>query len=694
MPLQSLNLRAALFRCLTELKKNGVLGKEVIVRKTFFEDCKGERIQELLVSFSTLVLRKVLAGGHDGRSCIAARLATAKSVTASEQKSFLPLAIAHRASLTAILHKKKNLRERYKDFGRTLNAKEQELNRRFETVVSTQDFLDKNPIPDHTVARVSKILEKNWQGDRKPLEVIAEGEEQGMKDTLMEKSFSEIWPQVSAGTFDGANGTSWQGLLQDLEKRVANQEARLTDWRNFKEAMKRDDKDTTIGTNTSPEVTRTRSKDPNNQTQRDFVFSPRKSPRKSDWKAGEGLNERSTSPSKRSRKENTQDELKERLLVFSPRKSPRKSMWPVEDPGAEISPTNSRETPKQDEIEDIAARNGVLDAIAESSVQVQLDGTQDGDTAGFSSRVSSVDDTDGSSFSEISDGQLHLGELPDHTVRTDHRSPTRHLDQTKAPSTPNDEKGDPEKLENRFGDMPRPSGHSHMLFGRGSNSATSDDDDSWISSLPVEDKHEDKLESPSPKEDDIPAEQIVSMTINSLPTPAKPKATLMERTRQSMAFASLVGLQNLLPEAPSPTPLPPIPSKTSHPTTDPSNPTTLLERTRQSISLASSAKPKGSRKSMLDRRTSKLYPTNQFETPKRQLERVTESTPPEELFSPGAGYDSVFKSRPKIALSPNPSPRAGDDSETDDAEGERRGDGGFSKGQREASPLARMATKV
>ena len=681
MPLQSLDLRAALFRCLNELKKNGILGKELIVRKTFFDDCKGERIQELLVSFSTLVLRKVLAAGHGGRACIAARLATARTVTAKEQQSFLPLAVAHRASLTAILHKKKDLRERYKDFGRTLDAKEQELDRRFEAVVSTQDLLDKNPIPDNTVARVSKLFEKNWQGDRKLVEVITQGEEQGVKDSLLDKPFSETWLQVSAGTFDGTTGTSWQGLLQDLEERVATQEARLTDWKNFRDAMKRDDKAVSATNNPSPALMRSPSKDQTNQKQRDFVFSPKKT--------GVGLNETSPIQPKRSRKENTQDELKERDLVFSPRKSPRKSMWPFEDPGAETSPVHSREILKRNEIESIAARNGGIDAITESLVRGQSLETQD--TAEISSHFSSVEDTDGSGFSEISDAQLYLGEPPDHTIHTDHRSPTHNSDQTEAPSTPNNEKGEPEKMESRWSDVTKPSDHSRTLFTKDSNLAPSDEDDSWISSLPVESKQEDKIESRSPDEDDILAEQIVSMTINAAPTPAKSKATLMERTRQSMAFASPVRLQNLLPEAPSPTPLRPIPSKKSHPATEPSCPTTLLERTRQSISLASSSKPKGSRKSMLDRRTSKLYPTNQFETPKKQLERVAESTPPEELFSPGAGYDSVFKSRPKIALSPNPSPRTGgDDSETDDAEGERVGDGRV----RVASPLARMTAKV
>lgn len=256
-------------------------------------------------------------------------------------------------------------------------------------------------------------------------------------------------------------------------------------------------------------------------------------------------------------------------------------------------------------------------------------------------------------------------------------------------SLPTMEKGKPIKFENKFSDSPDP---SHSLSIQDSNPATSNDDDSWISSLPEQGKREDKIESQLPNED-VLAEQIVSMTINAAPTPAKSKMSLVERTRQSMAFASPVGLQKLLPEGSPPTPLPYISSETSHPTTDTSGPTTLLERTRKSISLVPS-KPKGSRKSMLDRRTSKLYPTNQFETPKRQLERVTELTPPEELFSPGAGYDSVFKSRPKIAFSPNGSFGPGNDMQTDGAEGERDGDGRVRKGQRGESPLARMTAQV
>ena len=682
VPLQSLNLRAAIFRCVNELKKNGTLGKDVIVRKTFFDDCKGERIQELLVSFSTLVLRKFLSAGHGGRTCIAARLATAKTITAKEHQSFLPLAVAHRASLTAIIHKKRDLRERYKDLGRVLDAKEKELDHRFEAVISTQDFLDKNPIPDHTVARVSKLFETNWQGDHKPVEIIMQGEEQGMKDAFLDRRFSETWQQVSAGTFDGATGTSWQGLLQDLEERVASQESRLTNWRNFKEAMQRDESVLAPAKSHPSRLVQNQSKDIDDQKHKDFVSSPRKSPKKSDWRV-----EKEASPThpKRSRKETTQDELKVRDLVFSPRKSPRKSMWPIENPEVATSPIDSQAALEQKNAETLATQNGSLDGIPERLVRGQSFEIQEGDAAKLSTRVPSVDDTDGSGFSDISDRQLHLDKAQDPTTCMGHSNPTQHSDQDENLSAISHEKDKLRKSDHRFSDISTPD----------SNPATPDDDESWISSLPLEGhQEENRTDSHSSDEEAKLAEQIISMTIDAAPTPAKSKASLMERTRQSMAFASPTRLQNLLPEGPSSsTRLPPI-SSSKQPcptTTDSNHPTTLLDRTRRSISLVPNKKP---RKSTLERRKSKIYPTNQFETPKKQqLDKISElRTPPDELFSSGAGYDSVFKSRPKIALSPNPSPspKYREYFETDDAQSSS----GLENGQREESPLVRMTAKV
>jgi hypothetical protein len=102
-------------------------------------------------------------------------------------------------------------------------------------------------------------------------------------------------------------------------------------------------------------------------------------------------------------------------------------------------------------------------------------------------------------------------------------------------------------------------------------------------------------------------------------------------------------------------------------------PPTLLERTRQSMSLlpnpAARAGLRSSEKRASSKQTrlSQAFPVNQFETPRKVRTSGTSpletnaplsgsSTPRDELFSDTAAYDSVFKSRPRIALSPALSP--------------------------------------
>jgi hypothetical protein len=73
--------------------------------------------------------------------------------------------------------------------------------------------------------------------------------------------------------------------------------------------------------------------------------------------------------------------------------------------------------------------------------------------------------------------------------------------------------------------------------------------------------------------------------------------------------------------------------------------------------------PPKSKKSSHNRSRTSVYPINQFDTPKKPRrstigirEDERDITPMESLMSPEAEYDSVFKSRPKIALSPVLSP--------------------------------------
>ena len=574
-----------------------------------FDDCKGEKLQELLASFSTIVLRKILAAGHTGKKSIAGQLAIARRITREEYESLLPLAVAHRASLTALLRTKKDLRTKYRKFGSILDTKEQKVDQRFEEVVKTQSYLDENLIPDHTVSRLSALFEKHWQGDSRLIDIIAQGEEQGLGDSLLDRQFRQVWPEVSEGSFDEEIGTTQQGLLQDLEKRVAEQEARLKQWKDFKDAMKTDNKLRILPKKQELPLTRTTGNDEDRQKRR------------------------------------------ERDLVFSPRKSPRKSDWELGPKGADSSPTPAMPKTTKANIKLPRSASKQLNPSKKEELKDETSVTQERRSTGLFSPVGGGhDDSDNSGFSEVSGGQLHELASPNATRVKDEDASSRASKKKDGMAHPA-EKAD---MKKELAD-PNVPANEYTLPPTNGESPESPDGRTPAQRAPTShDRDESYTDTQEPDEDDLLAEQIISMTINAAPTPKQPQLSLEARTRQSIAFASPRKFQSLQSNAP-PQSLPPITAKENPSHIQSSGPTTLLERTRNSISLLPS-KPKPSRKSMHERRTSKIYPTNQFETPKKQLSSVRESTPPDLLFSPGAGYDSVFKSRPKIANSPTPSP--------------------------------------
>ena len=155
------------------------------------------------------------------------------------------------------------------------------------------------------------------------------------------------------------------------------------------------------------------------------------------------------------------------------------------------------------------------------------------------------------------------------------------------------------------------------------------------------------------------AAQILSSVMNAEPSPLKPIPSLAERTRMSMAF--------MTPRRPSP-PITPSdlrqssPKKESSPgnvlheagTAIPDSRITLAERTRQSMSLMS-AKPRNPQRRSSVQRASSSWSSNRSLSPEKaqgRFESANESVLEEALQNMGGDYESIFKSRPRIAVSP------------------------------------------
>ncbi|PVH73487.1 hypothetical protein DL98DRAFT_519903 [Cadophora sp. DSE1049] len=233
-PLQSLNLRAALFRCLDQAKKNGVLGRDTVLRKTMLDECKGDRLDEVLAVFSNAVLKKVLQTEGSGYEALAQQLALENFSYSGERTILSALIVAHKASLSKHLQGKEDARARYRDFSDLLNLNDRRIARRHEQLKQAiEENLGNGSMAKRDVYALQDTVEKNWSGNTDWLETILYGDSRTNTDGFLSTRFDKIWKHVENGSIGEVEGTNRVGLLQQLDARVKDQEKRLARWKDF-----------------------------------------------------------------------------------------------------------------------------------------------------------------------------------------------------------------------------------------------------------------------------------------------------------------------------------------------------------------------------------------------------------------------------------------------------------------------------
>ncbi|KKK19096.1 hypothetical protein ARAM_006626 [Aspergillus rambellii] len=229
-PLQSVNLRAALFRVLSDLKKNGDLGRETILRKSMLDDCKGEKFDELLAVFSTVVVRKKATKQRTP----AMDLCLASGLTPQEYTLLLPLILAHRASLATLGEHRDRLRDTHEKFSQLLDRKKEEL--------ASRPPIDKRVAVGQSadLEALARETKTNWQGSVEWADALLYGGLHSGHDAFLELPFDSAWSQAKQSTVDDLRATaSRPDLVIDLESRVLRQRARLQRWRQYGASLKR-----------------------------------------------------------------------------------------------------------------------------------------------------------------------------------------------------------------------------------------------------------------------------------------------------------------------------------------------------------------------------------------------------------------------------------------------------------------------
>ncbi|KAG8157945.1 hypothetical protein KVR01_012217 [Diaporthe batatas] len=236
---QSVNLRAALLRCLEQAKKNGILGRDTVLRKTMLDECRGERLEEVLAVFSSAVLKKAATEEQLNRRAhpsLAQTLALENRGYTGERTDLSSLIIAHKVSLRNKLDHKKAYRAQYNNFARVLDSKEQGItNRRDHT--NSKAHQSKIPkLSNASKQEVRRAVRTNWSGNEQWMGALLYGDTKSQKDGVLTVPFDRVWRRVRANRLGELEDESG-GLLEQLDNRVRAQQARLDRWQDFRKEM-------------------------------------------------------------------------------------------------------------------------------------------------------------------------------------------------------------------------------------------------------------------------------------------------------------------------------------------------------------------------------------------------------------------------------------------------------------------------
>ncbi|KAF5580998.1 hypothetical protein FPCIR_10386 [Fusarium pseudocircinatum] len=617
---QSVNLRAALLRALEQAKKNGVLGRDAIVRKTMLDECRGERLEEVLAAFSSAVLKHVIAqevatsGEH---TALALGLALEDRGYKSDNTDLNTMVLAHKVAISHILNSKVAANSRFRDFADLLNVKEKGIARRKEALDALEGG---KTISEDARREMWRTLRNNWSGNERWMETLLYGDASIQKDGLLGMPFDRVWRRVQQGRLGELEEHS-TGLLEQLDTRVRVQRERLQKWQTFRNRLSADQP--------KPSPSKVKQKEKENGI--DFGFG-----------AHEALHLGSASPKKAafgkpkllSEYQDLVSNLSQELQGTKPQKSSALDF--LQRPASQNTPAINAPAPEpQEEEEEAISELEDEDGFAETPIQSFKSKLDKSRRLPVRPKLAHTDD----SFASVSSRARNLRKPSEDEARILRASS---VERTSSPE-PEDEP---------VAASPRPEYDVSPQLSPHISPQPSPPP----SPLPLQESPELMPSRPSPTQE--MADQILESMDMASPSPVKrrpkPRHTLSlaERTRLTMARGAFDPDNEDIDISP-PTSSEPVSAE------DPSQTSVdeefdLIARTRKSMAGFDKAR----QKAQLDRRRSlrktKAPPKKEGSYfPKVEEEDMTIIT--DELMAQ-EDMEAVFRSRPKIKASPLPSP--------------------------------------
>lgn len=214
------------------------------------DECKGERLEEVLSVFSTAVLKKILGKDDNRVEAVARQLAFENFSYTGERQALSSLILTHKVSLSGQIRVKQELKSRFDDFAELLDLKDRQLARRYEQWKAlVEKEKDTDAIGSQKVSSLIDTVRTNWSGNGEWLDTITYGDTRFERHGLLAEPFNRVWKSVESGGLGDIEDQHKKGLVEQLDARVRGQNHRLAEWKAFEAKLTGNDrqKETTTG---------------------------------------------------------------------------------------------------------------------------------------------------------------------------------------------------------------------------------------------------------------------------------------------------------------------------------------------------------------------------------------------------------------------------------------------------------------
>ncbi|KAK6356646.1 hypothetical protein TWF718_000986 [Orbilia javanica] len=227
-PAQSKNFRAAVINWLSDLKKAGVLHNAIIIRKSMFDECQGDRYEELLLFLSTMALRKVVEREHEGPA--GSSIALDEALSAHPDPDMVNvLSIAYQNSLRNTLQHRFVDKKKWFLASRRLEEQDRVVSEKEQSTAIARESRKKLDVKESDIA---SMWERNWVGDQSIHKLLLPG-----RDDAAER---ELWSDASfrrllqSGSFNKPGAPDDNGsAVKTMEDALKVHEGRLARWKEY-----------------------------------------------------------------------------------------------------------------------------------------------------------------------------------------------------------------------------------------------------------------------------------------------------------------------------------------------------------------------------------------------------------------------------------------------------------------------------